>query len=112
MTTNVGIAMLIILYIGVYFRKADHPKLYLWSKRWEDEEEITKAEEVKTESKPQDVSEKPQELPDMSLGQDKPCSQGSDETDIHPALKLPISQSELEHLASSVENKLRDTGEK
>jgi hypothetical protein len=29
---------------------------------------------------------------------------------LHPALKFPLSQSELEHLASTVESKLRSTG--
>lgn len=70
--------------------------------------------ELKDSTQDASMSEvKMPELPDITLsqGSDKPCSQGSDEADIHPALKLPLSLSELEHLASSVENKLRATGE-
>ncbi|KAF4518402.1 hypothetical protein B566_EDAN010495 [Ephemera danica] len=138
--------------------KSDHPKLYLWSKRWESdddkslfpskqEEDIKPEtadvkqefaietlalanEEIKSEldteakSGTTDGDMKPGSSNENGkLGSEeenmKPASSTDDElksgsqedADLHLALNLPLSQSELEHLANTVEHKLRSTEE-
>jgi hypothetical protein len=80
-------------------RKKDHPKLYLWSKEW-------KEEEVKEAVSPPVVLPHPE-------AQFEPIASTStavDDADLHPALKLPLSAMEIEHLATTMAQSIPNSG--
>ncbi|CAB3366649.1 Hypothetical predicted protein [Cloeon dipterum] len=105
-------------------QKKDHPKLYLWSKEWNDviKDEAKDSVEIKANPEPATIEAQqnnfvPVEPPKLenNLIETHPIvpfepipgtsgSQGPpvDDVDLHPALKLPLSELEIEHLASTM----------
>jgi len=106
------------IYLIFACRKKDHPKLYLWSKEWAEIENLTGKLDAK-EAAPPLVESAPQKLevalPDIPSFEPIPgtsaCGQAPvDFVDLHPALKLPLSAMEIEHLATTMAQSIPAAG--
>jgi hypothetical protein len=86
----------IVLNSCDFCRKKDHPKLYLWSKEWKEEQVVASA------------------APEMaSVASFEPIASTSaavDDADLHPALKMPLSAMEIEHLATTMAQSIPNSG--
>lgn len=80
--------------------------MYLWSKEW-------KEEELK-EAVPPPVVNPPPEISAVAfepVASTSACGQTAvDDVDLHPALKLPLSALEIEHLATTMAQSIPNSG--
>lgn len=108
-----------VTFVGVCFRKKDHPKLYLWSKEWKESDEESKPKEAAAASVEAVVA--PLATPRLDelaavasfepIASTSACGQTTvDDVDLHPALKLPLSAMEMEHLATTMAQSIPITG--